>query len=142
MSFCKMFSILQRMEHEKIVLIKLGIFYIATGKDAVLLHNKLGLKCICYKDNICKIGIPLESLERYLKHLERLKYSYIVYDIDKIKRELTIIREYKGTKRNKIINENINCLLCKGSRAYKTEDIYMEALIKKLRKEQRSELNE
>ena len=137
-----MFSILQRVEKEKIVLIKLGIFYIATGKDAVLLHNKLGLKCICYKDNICKIGIPLESLEKYLKQIEKLKYSYIVYDIDKTKRELIIVREYKGTKRNKIIDENINCLLCKGISAYKTEDIYMRALVKKLKSQQRCELNE
>ena len=142
MSFSKMFSILQRVEKEKIVLIKLGIFYIATGKDAVLLHNKLGLKCVCYKDNICKIGIPLESLEKYLKQIEKLKYSYIVYDIDKTKRELIIVREYKGIKRNKIIDENINCLLCKGISAYKTEDVYMGALVKKLKSQQRCELNE
>lgn len=137
-----MFSILQRREQEKIVLIKLGVFYIATGKDAVLLHNKLGLKCVCYKNNICKIGIPVDSLEKYLSKIEELKYSYIVYDIDKNNKELIKIKEYKGTKINKIIDYNINCLICKGISSYKTDDIYMEAIVKQLKKEQGNQEDE
>ena len=142
MSFSEMFSILQRRESEKIVVIKLGIFYIATGKDAVLLHENLGLKCVCYKNNICKIGIPVDSLEKYLIQIEALKYSYIVYDIDKKNKELIKIKEYKGRKTNKTVNDNINCLVCKGVSAYRTEDIYMEAIVKKLKREQRSEQDE
>lgn len=138
MSFSEMFSILQRREQEKIVLIKLGVFYIATGKDAVLLHNELGLKCVCYKNNICKIGIPVDSLEKYLLKIEELKYSYVVYDIDKQNKELIKIKEYKGRKINTITDYNINCLLCKGVKSYKTDDIYLEALAKKLKRELRN----
>ena len=39
MSFSNMLEILQEKNKGKIVLVKLGVFYIATGKDAVLLNN-------------------------------------------------------------------------------------------------------
>lgn len=63
MSFSNMMEILQGKNKGKMVLIKLGAFYIATDKDAVLLHEKLNLKCNCFKNNICKVGIPVNSLE-------------------------------------------------------------------------------
>ena len=56
MSFSKMLEILQERNEKKIVLIRLGMFYIATGRDAVLLHDKLNLKCTCFTDNVCKVG--------------------------------------------------------------------------------------
>ena len=55
MSFSKMLEILQERNEKKIVLIRLGMFYIATGRDAVLLHDKLNLKCTCFTDNVCKV---------------------------------------------------------------------------------------
>lgn len=55
MSFSKMLEILQEKNGARIVLIKLGHFYIATGKDAVLLHNKFGLKCTCFKITYVKL---------------------------------------------------------------------------------------
>ena len=69
MSFSKMLEILQERNEKKIVLIRLGMFYIATGRDAVLLHDKLNLKCTCFKNNICKVGIPVNSLEKYVENL-------------------------------------------------------------------------
>lgn len=53
-----MLEILKAKNKEKVVLIKLGPFYVATGSDAVFLNKQLGLKCICFKKKICKIGIP------------------------------------------------------------------------------------
>ena len=53
MSFSKMLELLKQKEKEIIVFIKLGTFYISTAEDAVLLHNKLELKCTCFKMNIC-----------------------------------------------------------------------------------------
>ncbi len=49
MGFSNMLEILQEKNKGKIVLIKLGTFYIATGRDALLLSVKLGLKCTCYE---------------------------------------------------------------------------------------------
>ena len=59
----------------KIVLIKVGAFYRAVENDAVLLHNKLGLKCLCYRNNTCKIGIPVNSIKKYIEKLYEIKYS-------------------------------------------------------------------
>ena len=137
MSFSNMLEILQEKNKGKIVIIKLGTFYVATGRDAVLLHNKLELKCTCFKNNICKIGIPVNSLEKYIEKLNSIKYSYIIYDYNKEKNEL--IEKYtKIGKQNKILDKNINCLICKGTRAYKNDE-YMEAIYKLLSQEKKDE---
>ena len=51
---------------------KLGTFYIATEKDAVFLHKKIHLKCTCFKNNICKVGFPVNSLEKYIEELNEI----------------------------------------------------------------------
>ena len=127
MSFSQMAEVLRMQNKEKIILIKLGVFYVAIGEDAVLLHNNLKLKCTCFKQNICKIGIPINSLEKYIEKIENLGYSYIVYNFKK-EEGLQEIKEFKG-KANKEKNRNINCLQCKGIERYK-DDKYMEALRK------------
>ena len=50
-----MLEILKEKNKRKIVIIKLGAFYIATEEDAVFLHKKIDLKCNCFKNNICKM---------------------------------------------------------------------------------------
>lgn len=137
MSFSNMLEILQEKNKGKIVLIKLGAFYVATEKDAVLLHNKLELKCTCFKNNTCKVGIPINSLEKYIEKLDKIKYSYIIYDYNKEKNELKEIYSKIG-KQNKVVDKNINCLKCKGVVAYKNDE-YMEAIYKLLNQENTNE---
>ena len=91
MSFSKMLEILKMKEKNKIVLVKCGAFYIGTAEDAVLLHHKLNLKCTCFQNNVCKVGIPVMALEKYIAELNKLKYSYAIYDFEKEKRELAKI---------------------------------------------------
>ena len=69
-----MLEILQAQNKEKIVLVRLGAFYIATGRDAILLHTRLNLKVTCFKNNICKVGIPVNSLDKYLEKIDKTKY--------------------------------------------------------------------
>lgn len=126
MSFSQMVQILRENNKGKILFINAGAFYIAIEEDAVLLNNELKLKCSCFQKNTCKIGIPINSLERYLEKIESLGYSYIVYHYEK--ENIQLIKKYEG-KENKINRKNINCLLCKGVQAYK-DDKYMEALRK------------
>ena len=128
MSFSSMMEILQERNKGKIVLIKLGAFYVATEKDAVFLHEKLELKCTCFKNNVCKVGIPINALEKYVEKLDSTKHSYIIFDYDKQNRELKEIHSKIG-KQHKITSKNINCLECKGVSAYK-DDEYMEAIYK------------
>ena len=124
-----MLELLKEQEREKIVLIKLGVFYIATGSDAVLLHNELGLKCICHKNNICKIGIPVNSIEKYTSKIISLGYPYVRYSIDKEKQELKIEESYRGKREKPKLYENLNCLKCKGIEQVKENDIYLKALM-------------
>ena len=63
---------LKERDKEKLLIIGLGAFYIAIGEDAVLLHEKLGLKCTCFKNHICKVGIPRNSIGKYIKEIEKL----------------------------------------------------------------------
>ena len=81
MSFEKMVELLQQKDNGKIILVNSGSFYIARGKDAVLLHNILNLKVNCMEAEICKIGLPLNSLNKYTQLIEQEQYSYIVYNL-------------------------------------------------------------
>ena len=128
-----MLEILQKKNKDKIVLIKAGIFYIAVGKDAVFLNEQLKLKCVCFKEGICKVGIPESRQEYYLKKLEKLNLSYIVYQFNSEKEEL--IQKYENLgKGHKEERKNRNCLTCKGIRNY-GEDKYLIALQKLFEKE-------
>ena len=124
-----MVKFLREGDKEKIVFINAGAFYIAIEEDAVLLNSKLQLKCSCFQNNTCKVGVPIASLEKYLKEIEKLGYGYIVYNFDKKKEELKVITEHEGRKKNKTERKNINCLLCKGIKKY-PDDVYLEALVR------------
>ena len=128
MSFSKMVEGLKERDKEKLLIIGLGAFYIAIGEDAVLLHEKLGLKCTCFKNHICKVGIPRNSIGKYIKEIEKLKYGYILYDYNSKNKRLLEL-SYKEGKKNKIMIKNINCLACMGASKYE-EDDYSIALLK------------
>ena len=98
MSFGKMVELLQRKDNGKIILVNSGSFYIARGRDAVLLHNILNLKVNCMEAEICKIGFPLNSLEKYTQLIEQEQYSYIVYNYDNKLGKLNITKKYNGKK--------------------------------------------
>lgn len=139
MSFSQMVKILKEENKGKILFVNAGAFYIAIEEDAVLLNSKLKLKCSCFQKNICKVGVPIQALDKYLEKIENLKYAYIVYNIDKEKKELKIIKKYEGKNKNKTEKKHINCLICKGIKAY-PEDEYLEALNKYY--EKKEEYNE
>ena len=112
----------------------------ALEEDAVLLHEKLGLNCTCFKNNSCKVGLPINSIGKYLKEIDKLKYGYVVYDYDKEKQELIKVSQKVG-KINKERRKNANCLYCKGGSKYNLKDPYLQAVIKLLIKEHNLELD-
>lgn len=123
-----MLSNLQKINVGKIVLVKIGIFYIAKGKDAVLLNKIINLKPTCLEKEICKVGFPVRALNKYIGKLKELGYGYIAYDYDSKENKLTQIMRNEG-KANKEEEERVNCLMCKNNiNYYKKEDKYMEAL--------------
>ena len=113
MGFSKMMELLQIKNKGKIVFCNAGNFYIAIGKDAVLLKELLGLQLSCFKTEVCKVGFPIASLEKYMSLIEEKEYGYIVYYLDKEKYGFK-------TKTRKI---NINSKSRKIYRLYVTSNI-------------------
>lgn len=140
MSFCKMIELLQNKDKGKIILINSGAFYLARGKDAVLLHNILNLKVNCMETEICKVGFPKNSLEKYTKLIQEKGYSYIVYNFDNNTSKLTILNKYDGNKLNDIEDEKLNCYICSNTvKIYKKNDKYIQAVANLYEEEQDKE---
>ncbi len=131
MGFSQMMELLQSKEKGRIVFCNLGEFYVAIGKDAVLLNEILGLKVTCLKLEVCKVGFPIRSLEKYTELLIQKRYGFIVYYFNKESKELEILESYMGKNINTITEQNINCYKCKHSeKYYKKTDMYVEAVAK------------
>lgn len=142
MSFGKMVELLQQKDKGKIVLVNTGSFYIARGKDAVLLNKLLGLKVTCMETEVCKVGFPITSLEKYLKLIKEKEYSYIVYNFDNTNAKLSVIREYKGIKLNKVKEDKLNCYVCSNTvKMYKKHDKYIQAIADLYEEEKREKEN-
>ena len=126
-----MIELLQNKNKGKIVLINSGAFYVARGKDAILLHNLLNLKLNCIETEICKIGFPINSIEKYTKLIEEKGYSYIVYNFDNKTGKLREIKQNKGKRINTIKENKLNCYMCKNTtKIYKSTDKYIQAVSK------------
>ena len=57
---------LQQENAGSIILVKNGIFFVAIGKDALTLHDELGLKLTCMKPELCKVGFLVKNVEQYI----------------------------------------------------------------------------
>lgn len=102
-------------EEKEIILIKNGVFYIAIGNDAVLLHKILGLKCTCFSKEICKVGIPITSLEKYTQMLKEKKYKYCVYELEENEEEIDIKiiqKDEDGVNENQEKLKSLECNEC------------------------------
>lgn len=110
----------------KIILVRCGIFIIAIGSDAILLNELYGLKVTCFKENVCKVGIPVSFALKYLDLIEEKGYSYALYDYGKNTKELVKQYNFEGEKNTK--EEYCkNCKECpnyKGSCQYSNINIY------------------
>lgn len=130
MGFSKMLALLQIKDKGKIILVNAGNFYIARGKDALLLNEILGLKLSCLETEICKVGFPINSLEKYSKLIEKKDYSYIVYNYDNAFNKLDIIKKYDGRNKNMLTDERKNCYTCSNSvKMYRKADKYVQAVL-------------
>lgn len=119
MKFLEVVKELQQYELNKgyIILVQKGIFFVGTGKDAVLLHDILGLQVICLKDNVCKVGIPVKSIEKYINLLVSNDISFVLYqflhDKNEKGRQYETIFRFSGQKIFEVRNNIDNCEKCK-----------------------------
>ena len=122
-------ELLQQKNKGKIVFCNTGNFYIAIGKDAVLLNNLIDLKLSCLKQEICKVGFPINALEKYTELIAEKEYSYIVYFFNQEKEELEIIMQYEGKNNNEIkekVNWKSKFYLEKVNSSYRVNAIYKQ----------------
>lgn len=69
-----------KAEHiRKLLLLKMGAFYVALGIDAYILHEILGLK-LTDMSNVKKVGVPVGSIEKYIDLMQSYDIPYVVVD--------------------------------------------------------------
>lgn len=133
MDFIQMIQRLQLIYEYQLVMISCGAFYIAIVEDAIMLNELLGLKTTCAKNGICKVGVPKNSIEKYIDELDENLCGYVILEYDKNKRE--IIKKYEKNGKPKKINDfNKGCKTCEFYGKYK-ETEYEEVLNKYFKKE-------
>ena len=137
MSFSYMMEILKEEHKGRIVLCNNGSFYVAIGNDAILLNEVLDLKLSCMKEGLCKVGFPIEALEKYTGLLIETGYSFIFYDFNSEKEDLVIIISCLGKRLNYEVSRN-KCFTCeKNKNKDKKVDKYTRALIKMYEQEEK-----
>lgn len=129
MKFIQEIEKLQKENEGTIILAKNGIFFVAIGKDAIILNEELGLKLTCMRKELCKVGFLVKNVEKYIEKLEKLGYSFILY-VKNEKDELEEIYRYKG----KNTEETRNCLKCVDCENKKEQEEDILERVKKLGK--------
>ena len=110
-----------------IVLVKNGMFFVGVGKDAVLLHDILGLEVVCIREKLCKVGIPEKSIEKYIGLLTSNRVSFVLYDY--LKEENEKGRQYETIFRfsvDKVYEKRSTikkCIFCKKLKDFKENNI-------------------
>ena len=59
MRFYEFIQELQRVNKNKVVLVKAGVFFNTCGRDAIILEKVFNLKRTCFTKGVCKVGMPV-----------------------------------------------------------------------------------
>ena len=135
MKFLKRIEKIKSENENKIVLARCGGFVVAIGNDARSLSEEFGLKKICMKKGLCKVGIPASYALKYLKLIEDKGYSYLLYDYDKNTKEL--VEKYRYLGINKIEEIELDCSSCENYKEDNVIDIF--ELLKRKEEEKNKE---
>ena len=146
-SFLNIVKDLEKLEENQgyLILVRCGAFFVSIGVNAVILANELGLNAICMVKGICKVGIPLNSIYDYIKRLEELDYSFVIYNYSKDEM-IENGKKYAEMYRNKgkYVDKSQMVMTCeeckKYKRTYDNVTIFEELKrLQKLREEQKHE---
>ena len=80
MSLENMIKSIKEIHHEYVVLIKIGAFYHAYGKDAYIISYLFGYKRKSFGSNSSTCGFPKSALSYVESKLEEKKINYILID--------------------------------------------------------------
>lgn len=141
MKFAKIVEEFQNREENKgkVILARCGVFMVAIGKDAIFLHKVLRLKVTCLKSGVCKTGIPVSHTLTYADLMEKMGYSYAIYDYDSENKKCELKYTFNGTPNP----EREKCMDCKNCKYYKKhgsfDNIYLFDLLEQRQKEQENQ---
>lgn len=147
MKFLEIVRNLQKENSGSIVLVRCGAFFVSVGKDAVILSEKLNLKVTCITRRTCKIGIPITSIYEYIKKLENIGFSFVIYNYSKDEM-LDNGKKYAEAYRfeGESIEKEECCLYCEKCTSYKDnrhfDNITLFEDLKKLQKAKGNNTNE
>ena len=84
---------LENLEENKgyLIWIRCGAFFVAIESSAIILSEELNLKRTCLKPGVCKVGFPVASLFDYVKKLENIGISFVIYNYSKYVRRNTYV---------------------------------------------------
>ena len=111
MKFEKIIKKLQEENEGYVILIRCGIFFVAIGKDAVFMQQQYGLSTLCFKEGICKNGIVLKSMEKFIPKFKESGYSYKIYNYEKETGNIKEILRIDGKLLEETV-ENMGCSKC------------------------------
>ena len=80
MSLANMVRTIKQIHPEDVVLIKIGVFYHAYGKDAYIISYLFGYKRNAFGENSSTCGFPKCALNYVKTVLEEKKVNYITID--------------------------------------------------------------
>lgn len=125
MTFSNKIYELQRRYPQDVILIKNGIFFVAVGRDALFLNEKLKLKCTCFGNEICKVGFLVKSAENYINNMKKMGISFRMYILNENKDEELIFKN-EGNISNPYNSKSNKCNEC--NKKKETENDIIERL--------------
>ena len=138
---------LEDTEKDYVLLIRCGAFFVSVGKNAVYLSELFNLKITCITGNMCKIGIPVDSIYNYIDKMEKIGFSFVIYNYSKNmvlenNQNYAVAYRYRGFNVDKEEIE-INCSCCeKYEKNKKFGNINLFEDLKQLQKEKENRNNE
>ena len=71
-------KVMKEINPHKIILVKVGTFYHASGKDSYILSYLFGYQLKKIENNYSTCGFPVSAINKISKNLEDYKISYIL----------------------------------------------------------------
>ena len=121
MKYADIIEEIQKKEKNRIIIVKCGAFFVSLGKDAVILNKLLGLKLTCQKERLCKVGIPVNYIIKYVDKLEEKGYSFSIYDYSREDKKINLEYSFDGKKCNCTIS-SLDCSNCKSFNPWKSTE--------------------
>ena len=140
MKFAEIVEEFQNSEENKgkVVLARCGVFLVAIGKDAIFLHKILKLNVTCLKSGICKAGIPVSHTLKYTDVMEKMGYSYVIYDYESKTKKFDKKYVFEGNN-NPETAKSMDCKNCKYYKEHGSFDnIYIFDILEQREKEKKS----